>query len=53
MKLQSPTVVTPERRHSSAPSRAIASMSSTSIRALRSTWIAIQGPNESPSPKPA
>ena len=38
LKLQSPTVVIPERRHSSAPRRAIASMPSRSSRCFRSTW---------------
>ncbi len=53
LKLQSPTVVIPERRHSSAPSRAIASMSARSSRSFRSTCSAIHGPKESPSPNPA
>ena len=52
-KLQSPTVVIPEARHSAAPSRAIASISSRPILAFRSTWIRIQGANGWPSPKPA
>ena len=43
----------PERRHSAAPSRAIASMSARSSRRFRSMWSESHGPNESPSPKPA
>ena len=52
-KLQSPTVVTPERRHSRAPTSAIARMSS-SVRAFF-RWMCrpIQGTKGRPSPKPA
>ena len=54
VKLQSPTVVIPERRHSSAPTRAIASMSSRSIRRLAlDVQRRSSGANGSPSPKPA
>ena len=53
VKLQSPTVVTPEARHSAAPRRAIASISGTPMRALRSMCTRIQRANGSPSPKPA
>ena len=53
LKLQSPTVVIPEARHSAAPRRAIASISGMPMRALRSTWMAIHGAKERPSPKPA
>ena len=52
-KLQSPIVVMPERRHSCAPTVAIATMSSSSSAALRRTCMSIQGTNGSPSPNPA
>ena len=48
-----PTHVTPERRHSAAPKRAIASMSPKSMRCLRSMCTASHGANERPSPNPA
>ena len=47
-KLASPTVVTPERRHSAAPSRAIASISAQPMRALRSMCMRSHGPNDEP-----
>ena len=52
-KLQSPIVVTPERRHSQAPSSAIARMSSSASAYLRRMCSPIHGTNGSPSPKPA
>ena len=52
-KLQSPIVVTPERRHSRAPSSAIARMSSSASTSLRRMCSPIHGTNGRPSPKPA
>ena len=53
VKLASAIVPIPERRHSAAPRRAIATASPSSSRAFRWMWSAIQGANESVSPKPA